>query len=182
MHPYEMRAVMQERGHDQVVRMRGGSLYDTVERLARAGLIEAQETSREGRRPERTIYAITEAGRDELTAWVAELIFEPVNDYPQFASGLAFILVLPQEQVSPLLTRRAAALAADVAATHSLIQSMLQAHLPRILLLEVEHKLAMREAELKWVRSLVQDIKEGSLVWPVWERFESDVVPRDKVP
>src|SRR6202165_2831270 len=94
MHPYEMKSKMKERGHDQVVKIKGGSIYDTVERLEQGGFIKSQETSREGRRPERTVYAITETGRDEITSWMREMLAQPVNDYPQFAAALAFLAVL----------------------------------------------------------------------------------------
>src|SRR2546430_17666397 len=90
MHPYEMKSTMKERGHDQVIRLKGGSIYDAVERLEAGGFIKSQETSREGRRPERTGYAITEVGRDEVTGWLAELLPQPGSENPQFASGLAF--------------------------------------------------------------------------------------------
>src|ERR671935_409945 len=59
MHPYEMRSLMRERGHERAFRLKEASLYDTVERLAGRGFIEPVEVNREGRRPERTIYAIT---------------------------------------------------------------------------------------------------------------------------
>src|SRR5215467_12045951 len=83
MHPYEMKTLMRERGHEFVVRVKGGSLYDTVERLLRSGLVETVETSKEGRLPERAVYAITDAGRDELKAGIADLLSKPVNERPQ---------------------------------------------------------------------------------------------------
>src|ERR1700716_4392995 len=77
MHPYEMKSTMKERGHDQVIRLKGGSIYDTVERLEAGGFIKSQETSREGRGPERTGYAITEAGREEITGWLGGVLTPP---------------------------------------------------------------------------------------------------------
>src|ERR1700716_3424767 len=74
MHPYEMKTKMKERGPAQGIKLKGGSIYDTVERLEEGGFIQAQATSREGRRPERTVYAITEAGRDEIMAWLRGLL------------------------------------------------------------------------------------------------------------
>src|SRR5256884_5080552 len=98
MHPYEMKSTMKERGHDQVIRLKGGSIYDTVERLEVGGFIKSQEMSREGRRPERRVYTITEAGRDEITGWLAELLTQPVSEYPQFAAALAFMAALQQDE------------------------------------------------------------------------------------
>src|SRR6202171_6861499 len=94
MHPYEMKLKMKERGHDQVIRLKGGSIYATVERLEEGGFITSQAPSREGRRPERTVYSITDAGRDEITAWLRELLAQPMNDYPQFAAALGFFAAL----------------------------------------------------------------------------------------
>ena len=62
MHPYEMRVLMRQRHHDRAFQIRESSVYDTVARLADRGLIEPVEVSREGRRPERTVYSITETG------------------------------------------------------------------------------------------------------------------------
>src|SRR5437879_12920667 len=98
MPPYEMKSTMKERGHDQVIKLTGGSIYDTVERLEEGGFIQALETSREGRRPERTAYAITEAGRDDITEWLKELLTEPRNEHPQFGSALAFCAQLDQDE------------------------------------------------------------------------------------
>src|SRR5260370_3460858 len=81
MHPYEMKSTMKERGHDQVIRLKGGSIYDTVESLEGGGFIEAQATSREGRRPERPVYKITDAARDEIMAWLRRRSAQPPHQY-----------------------------------------------------------------------------------------------------
>src|SRR5256885_6475608 len=97
MHPYEMKSKMKERGHDQVIKIKGGSIYDTVERLEAGGFIKSQETSREGRRPERTVYAITEAGREETREWLAQLGFQAGHEYPPFAAGAGLVRGLAEE-------------------------------------------------------------------------------------
>jgi len=166
MHPYEMKTLMRERGHDFVVKLRGGSVYDTVERLLRDGLIETVETSKEGRRPERTVYAITDAGRDELRAWLADLLSHPVNEYPQFTAALAFVLVMGDAQeVISLLKLRMTALEAELAGGDSMLRSMVEQEIPRIFGIELEYTQAMRRAELEWVRQLIDGLKAGDL-WP----------------
>ena len=65
-----MRVLMRERGHERITGRGGASLYDAVRRLERARLLEAEQTEREGRRPERTVYRITATGGRELAAWV----------------------------------------------------------------------------------------------------------------
>src|SRR5215212_11197560 len=107
MHPYEMVSVMRERGKHESVRLRYSSLYSVVEALEREGLILPLETVREGRRPERTVYGLTEAGRVEFLSWLRELLREPVKEYPQFAAGLSFIAALTPEEAAALLAERA---------------------------------------------------------------------------
>jgi DNA-binding PadR family transcriptional regulator len=179
MHPYEMKSKMKERGHDQVIRLKGGSIYDTVERLESGGFIQAQETSREGRRPERTVYAITETGREEIMAWLRELLAQPVNDYPQFAAALAFFAALDQDEVVRLLKVRIALLEGQAAGEEKQLKNFMELGLPRLFLVEGEYALAMKRAEVDWVRKLIVDIERGGL-WitkeqmkDVGEKFEN---------
>ncbi|HYY45690.1 MAG TPA: PadR family transcriptional regulator [Candidatus Angelobacter sp.] len=163
MHPYEMKSKMKERGHDQVIKIKGGSIYDTVERLEQGGFIQAQETSRDGRRPEKTVYAITEAGRDEILAWLRELLAQPVNEYPQFAAALAFFAALDKDEVVRLLKVRTAMLEGQVAGEAKQLKTFLDLGLPRLFLIEGEYALNMKRAEVEWVRGLIADIESGHL-------------------
>src|SRR5919198_2129085 len=63
MHPYEMASTLRERGKDVSIKINWGSLYTAVQNLEKHGFIDATETTRQGRRPERTVYRITDAGR-----------------------------------------------------------------------------------------------------------------------
>lgn len=98
MHPYEMVTLMRERGKHGSVRLRYSSLYSVVGALEREGLISSLETVREGRRPERTVYGITDAGREEFLTWLRELLREPVKEYTQFAAGLSYLPALPPKR------------------------------------------------------------------------------------
>ena len=164
MHPYEMKLKMKERGHDLVIRIKGGSIYDTVVRLEDGGFIRSQAPSREGRRPERTVYSITETGRDEITAWLRELLAQPVNEYPQFAAALAFFAALDKEEVVRLLEVRTAMLESQIAGIEKGLEHWTKAMgIPRLFLVEAEYGLAMTRAELEWVRRLIADIQDGRL-------------------
>ena len=172
MHPYEMQLLMRERGHDQVIKLKGGSLYSTMERLVKAGFIEIEETSREGRRPERTTYAITDSGRDELSLWMRELVSTPEPDYPMFGAALAFLAAIPQSEAIGLLGARAFRLAASLAASESIMTSMAEMKLPRIFAIELEYAIAMRRAELAWVRATIDDIERGRLSWLDFDKLD----------
>ncbi len=164
MHPYEMVSLMRERGKHESVRLRYSSLYSVVGVLEREGLISPRETVREGRRPERTVYGITAAGRAEFLTWLRELLSEPVKEYTQFAAGLSFIAALPPDEAVGLLEERMRLLEEEIGKMRSgLEEAAERLGLPRLFLIESEHELVLREAELRWLRGLVGEIRAGTL-------------------
>src|SRR6516164_5038263 len=106
MHPYEMGLIMKQRHKEDSIKLRYGSLYTVIDMLLARGFISARGVARDGRRPERTVYEITAAGRDELRTWMADLIGEPVKEYPQFEAALCLLPVLPPDEALALLRRR----------------------------------------------------------------------------
>jgi DNA-binding PadR family transcriptional regulator len=179
MHPYEMVTLMRERGKHESVRLRYSSLYSVVGALEREGLIVARETVREGRRPERTVYGITGAGREEFLTWLRELLREPVKEYTQFAAGLSFLPGLPPEEAVALLEERVQRLEEEAGEMRSRLDTAAeQFELPRLFLVESEHELMLREAELQWVRGIVGEIEAGELGGlSEWRSFHSELGP-----
>jgi DNA-binding PadR family transcriptional regulator len=170
MHPYEMAATMRSQGKEKSIKLNYGSLYTVVDNLAKHGLIEALEASREGRRPERTVYRLTEAGQAELEDWLAELLGTPVKEYPQFEAALAELTILGPARVLELLQDRVSAL--EEALTAERAELAANQWLPRLFVIESEYHLAMGEAELAWVRGLVRELEDGSFPgldeWARW--------------
>lgn len=163
MHAYEMVSLMRERGKHETIRLRYSSLYSVVGALEREGLIASVETRREGRRPERTVYELTEAGREEFLTWLRELLREPVKEYTQFAAGLSFVAALSPEEVLGLLDERTYQLEQEIGSLRSRLDAVMEQGLPRLFLIESEHELVLKEAELEWVRELVGEIADGTL-------------------
>ena len=163
MHPYEVAQTLRSRAKHESVRLNYGSLYGVVEALEAKRLVRARETVREGRRPERTIYEITDAGHVELVDWLSDLIAAPAKEYLQFEAALSFIVVLPPDDAMMLLTQRARALEVQLAQHHSVRHAVEGDGLPRLFLLEDEYVTHLLEAELDWVRRLVKDMETGAL-------------------
>ncbi len=162
-HPYEMQRLIRSRGKDFAIAPTR-SLYHAVDRLVRDEWIEAAETQREGKRPERTVYRITELGREEFQIWLNTLISKPALEYPLFVAALSFILHFSKEAGLQALQIRSIELEGRVADWSSKLRAWNQ-HLPRILLIEGEYTLAMQKAELEWLRTLIDDIETGKLPW-----------------
>ena len=181
MHPYEIASTLRERGKDQSIKLNYGSLYTVVEALQQHALIVAQETEREGRRPERTVYRLTDAGRMEVVDWVSELLSVPAKEYTWFEAGLSLAGVLSPEDVAAALSQRCVALELEIAQMRSVLRHTSEHGLKRIFVIEGEYSLAMREAELAWTRAMVDEIASGTLDGiEDWLAFHRAVAERDQ--
>ncbi|WP_018654040.1 PadR family transcriptional regulator [Actinomadura flavalba] len=161
MHPYEMGAVLRERGTG--VKTNRGSLYDVVDALEDAGWVVVRETSREGKRPARTVYGLTDEGRDAFTRWLDELIREPREEYPVFLTAVAYLGALGPDGARAALAARAGRVRA---ALGELEAATARAGMPRLHVIEAEYAAAVRRAELEWVERTVAEIDAGTLTWP----------------
>jgi DNA-binding PadR family transcriptional regulator len=170
MHPYEVSTILRERNKHESVRLNFGSLYAVVASLEKRGLIVPQETLRDGRLPERTVYRITDRGRLEAHEWLTTLISTPVNDFPAFGAGLSFLPALPPREVAPLLRQRAGLLEQELAKARDAREVNERSRVPRLIWVEDEFRAALLEAELTYVRSLVSEIEAGSLEGIDWWR------------
>jgi DNA-binding PadR family transcriptional regulator len=164
MHPYEIRRLVRQRGKGDLVDLRPGSLYRTIERLERAQLLEPVETTREGRFPERTVYRLTERGRGELEEWMRELLSTPQNDFPHLLQAAAVLPILQPDDARLQLEKRLLHLESEIAALETTLRR-LNSVLPRMFVLETEYAVALRRAELDWVSGVVEDLRAGRLGW-----------------
>src|ERR1044072_9375677 len=125
MHPYRMQQLIKERGKDKVINVRQrASLYQTIERLLKAGLIRVQETNRKEKWPERTIYELTEEGRKTALAWMREMLSTPAQEVPQFPGAPSQLAVTAPDDVIPQLEARAAAIEREIAGIEAELQAV----------------------------------------------------------
>lgn len=164
-HPYEIQQLLKER-HKSYAVGKTRTLYRAIEELEAAGYIEPLETSREGRRPERTVYRITSEGSEELENWLAELLSTPVDETPVFQVAVGLLGYVTEERAHAALASRMVALRAKVTALDATLKmAQDDLGLPRLVLLELEHAMALASAETEWIRSIVTDMDTGVLVW-----------------
>ncbi|MEZ0446453.1 PadR family transcriptional regulator [Cellulomonas sp. ICMP 17802] len=162
MHPYEMSMTLRERRKDESVRLNFGSLYSVVDSLVKHGLIEASSTERDGNRPTRTVYRITDAGATEAIDWLTDLVRTPVKEFPQFEAALSFLPLLGPDDVVRLLRLRLGSLERQVAGIEATLADAAAMGLPAIFSLESEYEVAMVRAELAFVTTLATSIADGS--------------------
>ncbi|HEY3682264.1 MAG TPA: PadR family transcriptional regulator [Streptosporangiaceae bacterium] len=170
MHPYELGKRLQEAEKDRSFKYNRGSLYMVVKQLAKAGFVADRETVRDAARPERTLYEITDDGRAELRDWLRELLAEPREEYPLFGAALSLIVVLPPEEATTLLEQRLAALAEARADTRTAIKRAAEAEVLWVFSIEEEYRLAVLDAEYRFVTGLITSLRRPDYV-QAWQDF-----------
>ena len=170
MHPYQMQRLLKDRHKDELLTLKRGSLYHAINRLLADGLIEATGTDRSGRRPERTTYRITPEGRRELLSIVRHMIEIPRHESSEFMAVMSFLLHLDQQDAAGRLELRANRMEEEIQTSATRLKSA-QQRVERINLMESEYLLAMRRAELKWVRGLIAELQSGTLAWDMKKIF-----------
>jgi DNA-binding PadR family transcriptional regulator len=174
MHPYEMGVVLKQRHKEDSIKLRYGSLYTVIELLLARGLIVARETARDGKRPERTIYEITPAGRGELHDWMADLVGQPAKEYLQFEAALCLLAILPPDEALALLRQRLRLLEQNAIRLAGQIAGIGAQNFPPLFLVETEYRLALMKAEQAFVSDLVQRIESGWGPLDLWRGFHHD--------
>jgi DNA-binding PadR family transcriptional regulator len=176
MHPYEVAQTLRHRAKHESIKLNYGSLYNVVEGLEKRGFIRVTETVREGRRPERTIYEITETGSREFVDWLSALITTPVKEYLQFEAALSLLPSLPPAEAAALLRQRCDEIEHKLSFSKMTLENMRKVGLPRLFALENEYLEALMQAELDYVGGLIKEIEGGTLdgieMWKHW--FEGD--------
>jgi DNA-binding PadR family transcriptional regulator len=162
MHGYEMFQTLVESDADRIVKVRPGSLYHVVDRLSEEKLIRRAATGRDGKRPERVIYEITDAGAEALSDRVRELIARPIHEFPQFVVALAEIDTLDNNVAANAVDDRVGALEARAAEIMALRDTGVTrpAHL-----VALDYLLAAIKNELSWLRDFAGSLRSDQLQW-----------------
>ena len=175
MHPYEMAQTLRTRAKEESVRLNYGSLYAVVESLEKRGMVRVRETVREGRRPERTIYEITDDGAREATEWLADLVSFPVKEFPSFMAALSFLPALAPDEAIAALRKRVNALDIQVLKMQGLGRAADQYGLPRLFSIESEYEAWMVVAELDFTKKLLDDLESGTFEGlDQWRTFHAE--------
>lgn len=165
MHPYELNRLLKDRDAARAFKLSYGALYGVVGQLAEAGLIRASGTGQRGRLPRHTLYELTDAGRAEMRAWLAELLSQPRHEYPAFAAALSLVVVLPPGEVVELLQtrlRRVASLAAEI---RSQRDATVASGVPPVFLVEDDYRIALLDAEAFFITAFLAKIEDPEQDW-----------------
>ncbi|GAA3751814.1 PadR family transcriptional regulator [Microbacterium kribbense] len=166
MHPYEMIRLLRLRRQDAIIKITNGTFYHTVGRLQRQGLIAEVGVDRDGNRPERTTYALTDAGPQALAAWVRTHLAD-ADGTTGFRVALAEAHNLDRAEVADLIGIRRTALARELAEVQKRLTRAQALNILEQFAIESHRRRAMLRAEIEWTDSFLERLARPDYLWGV---------------
>ncbi|MTH53982.1 PadR family transcriptional regulator [Bacillus mangrovi] len=102
-HPYEIQQVINERQMKHYIKLASGSLYYAFETLGKDGFVKVVDVVSDTKRPDKTIYAITEAGEAEFEKLFFEQLLKKEHMYRPVYASLSFTSYIDQDKLERAL-------------------------------------------------------------------------------
>lgn len=168
MHPYEMMRLMRARHDDRLVAVQNGTFYHQVASLQRDGFIEEIGVDRDGNRPERTTYRVTDQGIDAISTWVRSRLgsVDKPGDKPNdFRVALAEAHNLDRDEVVRLLTQRVTALGERADLQRQAIDAAYERSVDPQFVIEAERDWALLGADIAWIKTFIDQLADPTYAW-----------------
>ena len=153
MHGYRIKRILDEDSLRFWFPVEVGSIYAVLMTLTKQGFLMQEAVEREGKRPERTVYKITQEGKQHYE----ELLRQAWSELPRMSdpvnAALAAMPDLPEEDLYSLLEQRAGALRDRLNTLYRLASS---APAPEM----VDRMRALTYADLEWTESMLASREE----------------------
>lgn len=161
-HPYEVQHIMKERQMNCYIKYAKGSLYYAFEQLEKQDAIAVTHIVRDTSRPDKTIYHITEKGKELFHTLVLEQIQAKNHIYKPIYAGLSFSHFSDNQRIVPILKKK-------IEETQTFITTMQNIYInnktsiPRAQLYILENVIDHASVEFRWLKKLYKDALEGKL-------------------
>lgn len=164
MHVYGLHKLIHERGQDDLVNVvHRNSVRQAVDKLSRDGNVEIDKVQSGGAGPQRTVYRVTEQGRDVFLVWLRYLLGTPAHEYPVFPVAASLMAFLRPGEVAELLAQRRSVVAEERMALQKATDAATR--LPEVLLVENSLRIRVLDAQLDWIDEMRSRIASGDLDW-----------------
>jgi hypothetical protein len=89
----------------------------------------------------------------------------PKAEFPQFPAALSHLVMLSPAQIIAALQRRLETLTVRLAGINADLRRENRRGLPRVTMLESEYLRTVTAAEVRWLRSVINDLQSSRLTW-----------------
>jgi DNA-binding PadR family transcriptional regulator len=161
LYGYEIKHIIEDHMGDWT-NIAFGSIYFALSKLAKDGMIEKVATEKEGNRPSRSVYQITESGKQEFLNLLREAWSDLEQQYFSIDVALSFSQALPLQEIEGYLQQRLLQVESILEHLDSHQgEQMVRQEIPRVANYIFEHSRVHYQAELEWTRDLLEKVKQG---------------------
>lgn len=161
-HPYEIKQKIKDRNWDHYYKMQLGSLYYAIDQLKKESLVEDIQVVSESNRPEKTIYRITDTGRELFQTMLMEQFKEKPGSFHPLFSGLIFMHHGKQEELLRIFKTKIE----EQQQTVAMLKELYEEHVPivpRGVLHLMYSSYEMAEVQLNSYKRILKDIEAGCI-------------------
>lgn len=155
---YEIEQRVESRGMRAWTRIEQSSIYNSLKRLERNGLVRSERKETRGRL--RRIYYPTEEGSKALQFEVYRMLSEPAKEITNFDLGLGNIYALPREEAIEALTEYRKTLEKGIEFLGANAKKMRAFGIPIAAWL-FERPLAEMQARASWLKGFIKELKQS---------------------
>lgn len=161
--PYDITKMLKELQTKKWLPMADSTVYATINNLKKKGLIVGR-TEKEGNLPEKTIYSITDIGKEELKNSVLQHLEEDSSSSSGFDIGILLMHNLSKQEIQIMLKKKLERLEATFYLYRKQILAfeMDSGRIAFTALSMLKHRLHLVEAEIKTVKELIRDLNTRS--------------------
>lgn len=164
-HPYEINQILMHRRRDKVIKIRPSSLYHAIDRLEKDGYIASLGCGRDGNRPERTTYVLSELGKQVLSERLAQMLAKPAPEFPEIDFALSEAHGLNRGEVAELIGNRIEIQQALVQELQETYDEWVGKPTPRQYFIHIPYRIRMLQAEIEWLSELRHELDSGQIEW-----------------
>jgi DNA-binding PadR family transcriptional regulator len=162
-HGYEIRRELESWRAEQWAHIAYGSIYFALSKMAEEGLVEAVSTDQIGKRPARTLYTITETGKQEFDRLLRDYWWDPKPLIDPFQVALTFMNSIPREELLLALHARADRIRAFLKMVEMRSMRVFAIEKPRYIQENFRLAVMHEEVELRWIEEMIGKVERGEM-------------------
>jgi DNA-binding PadR family transcriptional regulator len=157
--PYEITKMLEELNTKKWLPVADSTIYATINNLKKLELIYGR-TERNGNLPEKTIYAITQLGEEQLRESITSFLEEDASAIAEFDIGILLMYNLSKPEILQKLKKKLERLENNIYGIRKQIISleMDPGKIAFTSLSMLKHRFHLLEAESKTIRELIKEL------------------------
>lgn len=157
--PYEITKMLEELNTKKWLPVADSTIYATINNLKKLELIDGR-TERTGNLPEKTIYAITQLGEEQLRVSITSFLEEDASSIAEFDIGILLMYNLSKPEILQKLKKKLERLESNIYGIRKQIIAleMDPGKIAFTSLSMLKHRFHLLEAESKTIRELIKEL------------------------